>query len=210
VKALGIKVIKMTEDEQIEKLAKELVGNWRKFNSFAWHDKPDDAYNWCIIYTKNRDSGLLDQSNHDVIEKALEAYNGWHKDGEDCQAESHNHWAVGHVDGFSIRVYKYGNQITEAFKVYARLAIKLEDYPILDEEDYYIKEYKETLDNINQSARGMVISNVPDGWESECYSWFSDNLQGAIESVGDQGGYPDKQDMIECLKALNFYDESND
>ena len=31
--------------------------------------------------------------------------------------ESHNHWAVGHVDGFCIRVYRDG-EITEAFKTY--------------------------------------------------------------------------------------------
>ena len=56
-------------------------------------------------------------------------------DDPDVVFESHSHWAVGHVDGMSLRVVKSG-QITEAFRQYHELASKLADYPLLDEEDY--------------------------------------------------------------------------
>ena len=41
------------------------------------------------------------------------------RDDPDVVMESHSHWAVGHVDGFSIRVYRDG-EITEAFRTYHR------------------------------------------------------------------------------------------
>ena len=59
----------------------------------------DDPDNWAIIYTHNRDSGLLDQSNADAIAEAMEPFTDG--DDPDVVMESHDHWAVGHVDGFS-------------------------------------------------------------------------------------------------------------
>ena len=55
----------------LETAAREARGNWRKFDSFAWHDRPEDSAEWAIVYTHNRDSDLLDQSNADAIDKAL-------------------------------------------------------------------------------------------------------------------------------------------
>ena len=127
----------------LEDAAKEAAGNWQRFTCFAWHrlNEMDDAEQWGIIYTHNRDSGLLDLSNASAIEKALEKFE------DDVVFESHNHWAVGHVDGFSIRVFKDG-QITEAFRCCHEIFEALADYPVLDEEDYSSREYEATLSNI--------------------------------------------------------------
>lgn len=49
--------------------AREAAGNWKRFDCFCWdrlHDI-DDPDDWTIIYTHNRDSRLLDQSNADAI-----------------------------------------------------------------------------------------------------------------------------------------------
>ncbi len=75
--------------------------------------------NWSIVYTHNRDSGLLDQSNAEVIARALTHFTTG--DNADVVFESHAHWAVGHVDGFSIRVYRDG-EITDAFRTYHALS----------------------------------------------------------------------------------------
>ena len=55
----------------IDEAAKKAAANWQKFDSFIWfRDRDlDDADKWAIIYTHNRDSGLLDQSNASVIEQ---------------------------------------------------------------------------------------------------------------------------------------------
>jgi hypothetical protein len=52
-------------------------------------------------------------------------------DDPDVVFESHSHWAVGHVDGFSIRVFDGDGKITEAFRKYHELAEAMDDYPIL-------------------------------------------------------------------------------
>ena len=89
----------------LEAAAKKAAGNWKRFGSFAWFRKRElvDADQWAVVYTSNRDSTLLDQSNASVIEMALEPFT--EGDDPDVVMESHSHWAVGHVDGFSIRVY---------------------------------------------------------------------------------------------------------
>ena len=92
---------------------------------------------------------MLDQSNADAIAKAMEPFTDG--DDPDVVMETHNHWAVGHVDGFSIRVYRDG-EITEAFKTYHDLMEQLDGYPILDEEDYSEQGVEATLENISDAA----------------------------------------------------------
>src|SRR4051812_25482499 len=93
--------------------ASEAAGNWKRFNCFVWYrDDIDDKDNWSIIYTHNRDSGLLDLSNAATINNAMMPFT--EADEPDVVIESHNHWAVGHVSGFSVRVFQNG-EITAAF-----------------------------------------------------------------------------------------------
>ena len=65
----------MVGEMTLEDAAKQAAGNWQQFESFAWfrESEIDDPDNWAIIYTHNRDSGLLDQSNADAIAEAMEA-----------------------------------------------------------------------------------------------------------------------------------------
>jgi hypothetical protein len=189
---------------ELEDAAKEAAGNWQRFTCFVWfRDRElDDADTWAIIYTHNRDSGLLDQSNAEVIRKALEPFTD--TDDPDVVFESHSHWAVGHIDGFSVRVFREG-QITEAFKAYHDLAQQIADYPILDESDYSEREVEATLENLTGAAwRLKDTYELPDDWESEVYSWLSDHNCSAIENSDDQGGYPDEEELTEAFEALGF------
>ena len=87
-----------------ENLAVEAAGNWKKWQCFAWWEKPDHPEDWCIVYTSNRDSGLLDQSNEAAIAAILQPF--LEADEPDIQSESHSHFLCGHVDGYAIRVFK--------------------------------------------------------------------------------------------------------
>jgi hypothetical protein len=188
----------------LEDAAKEAAGNWREFSCFVWHRETeiDDPGNWAIIYTHNRDSGLLDQGNADAIAKAMEQFSD--TDDPDVVFETHDHWAVGHVDGFSIRVFKHG-QITDAFKTYHDLMEQLDGYAILDEEDYSRREYEATLENITDSAWRLKHEyDLPDDWESEVYSWLTDHRPSAVENRADQGGYPSEEDLREAFNALGY------
>ncbi|WP_164102247.1 hypothetical protein [Candidatus Laterigemmans baculatus] len=184
----------------LEDAAKQAAGNWRKFESFAWfrRDDIDDPENWAIIYTHNRDSGLLDQSNAAAIAKALEPFEG------DVVFESHSHWAVGYVDGFSIRVFSNG-EITDAFRRYHELSESLADYPVLDETDYSSRELEATLVNIADAIFQVEEEyELPDQWESEVYHWLSDNRPSAIENCDDYGGYPSGEELKAAFDALGF------
>jgi hypothetical protein len=188
----------------LEPAAKAAAGNWGKFECFVWDRERDldDPGSWAIIYTHNRDSGLLDQSNAAAIEEVMRPFT----DGDDPDVvfESHSHWAVGHVDGASIRVFRDG-QITEAFTAYHALAQRLADYPILDEEDYSRREYEATLENLPDAAWKLKNEyELPDGWEGDVYDWLSDNHPGAVENRDDQGGYPSENQLRAAFEALGY------
>jgi hypothetical protein len=134
-------------DLSLEAAAQEVVGNWQGFDSFCWHDRPDDCEQFAIVYTHNRDSSVLAESNAHVISEALAPYT--EGDDPDVYPEHHGHWACGWVDGFSIRVYR-DDRITDAFCAYHALAARLADYAVLDEEDYSTRELEaidESWDN---------------------------------------------------------------
>jgi hypothetical protein len=188
----------------LEDAAKQAAGNWKSWTCFVWfrEDEITDPDNWSIVYTHNRDSGLLDQSNAEQTAKALEPFTAG--DDPDVVMESHSHWAVGHVDGFSIRVYR-DPQITDAFRKYHDLMEQMDGYPILNEEDYSNKEYEATLENISDSAwRVKHEYNLPDGWEGDAYSWLRDNRPSSVENRDDHGGYPEAADLRAAFNALGY------
>lgn len=192
----------------LEEAAKKAAGNWQHFDSFVWfRDRElEDSDKWSVIYTHHRDSGLLDQSNAAAITEALEPFT--EGDDPDLVFESHNHWAVGHIDGFSLRVFDQSGEITPAFRAYHELAERLADYPLLDEEDFSRREYEATLENLDLAAWKVKREYVlPDGWESEVYSWLSDNDPAEIENRDDQGGWPSEESLRAAFEALGYEKE---
>lgn len=188
----------------LEVAAKEAAGNWARFECFAWSRarELDDADQWCIVYTHQRDSGLLDQSNAHAIEAALEPYT--EGDDPDVVDEHHSHWAVGWIDGVSIRVFKKG-RITKAFRAHHELAQRLDEYPVLNEEDYSRREYEATVQNIGNAAWRLENDyELPVDWQGEVYDWLSDNEPAAVENTDDQGGYPEEAQLRAAFDALGF------
>ena len=184
----------------IEQRAKELAGNWRNFNNFSWHDQPENAEDYAIVYTHNRDSGLLEKSNAKAIALALEPFLG---PFDDVRAEHHNHWAFGWFDGYAIRVCNSG-QITDAFKAYYELQERLADYPFLDETDYFRSEREATLLNIEFEGQGIGSHKLPKNWVEETYCWLCENNDSAIENVDDEGGYPTREQIQAAWDNLGY------
>lgn len=194
-------MINLSNDLQVA--AKELAGNHRKFQSFGWYNSPEDDHNWGIVYTSTRDSGLLDKSNEEVINRIMGQFEN------DVVFESHGHWACGHVDGFSIRVFDSSGNLTPAFIELHSIAMALADYPVLDESDYSEREYETTLANIEQIV-GYVVRKIdqepelPEDYPSKIFSWLWDNNQSSLENSDDQGGYPSEESINDCLIALGW------
>lgn len=194
----------------VESAAEKLAGNWREFDSFAWSRGYDleDAERWMIWYTSHRDAGLLEQSNEQAINKRLERFA--EGDDPDLVFESHSHWAVGHVDGISVRVFKPDGTITTAFEEFCQIKAELDAYPILDESDYSNREYQATLENYSEEM-WRLRGELPEGWEAQVYSWFSDNgMDRHIENADDRGGWAPKEKLIEALEALGLYPQEAD
>ena len=71
--------------------------------------------------------------------------------------------------------------------------------------DYSDREFEATLENIKDAAWKLKNDfDLPEGWESEVYSWLSDNRCGEIENTDDQGGYPSEEALREAFDALGF------
>lgn len=103
-------------------MAAIVAGNWRKFESFAWFDKPDDCNEWAIVYDSNRDADSITRANAIEIEKELAPF----IESGEAVAETHNHWACGWVSGYRLR--------GAAIDAYNAICERLDDYPVLDEE----------------------------------------------------------------------------
>ncbi len=124
----------------VEAAAKICANNHASFESFGWSTEPKDSHRYMILNTSNRDSGLLAKSNEKALTEELLKFDGvW----EEC----HNDWAFGYVDCLVIKVYLKNGKVTKAFEKLCELLQCLEDYPVLDEEDFSRREYEESIEN---------------------------------------------------------------
>jgi hypothetical protein len=188
----------------LEHAAREAAGNWRSWSCFVWDRLREihDPECWSMVYTHNRDSGLLAQSNAAVIAEVLMSFS--ETKNPDLVFESHAHWAVGHVDGFSMRVYRDG-EITEAFHAYHGLMEQLDGYPVLDEADYGSREYEAVLENIEDAAwRFKSTYDLHDGWEAEVYEWLSAHRPGADANKDDRGADPSDRELLDAFDGLGY------
>ncbi|MHB0958759.1 MAG: hypothetical protein ACYC0X_15560 [Pirellulaceae bacterium] len=194
------------EDDSPELInaAKAAAGNWRKFESFGWSriSELDAPGSWTIVYTHHRDSRLLDQSNAAAFQQALRPY--LDADDPDIIEEHHGHWAYGWVDGFAIRVFRDG-KVTPVFRAYLEILARLENYPVLDEQDYSRREYEATMENFDSAVSGMRCEyQLPEDWKEEVFRWFWQHDQRAVENRDDSGGYPSEEQLESAFAALGY------
>lgn len=118
----------LTYSSDIKELAKAAAGNWQRFDSFVWWERPENAEAYTLVYTDNRDSDSIDRANAIVIREAMRPFIG-----RTVIEQSHSHWACGSINGYAIRVYDRRGRITKAFRTWVELQQRMEDYPALDE-----------------------------------------------------------------------------
>jgi hypothetical protein len=189
----------------VEEAARLLAGNWRRFECFCWDNSrlpyADDCFIWNL---RSRDAGLLEESNCEQIKKALEPFT--EGDDPDVWFETHHHWAVGWLEAAVVRVFNPQTRaVTAAFREVCRLRERLESYPILCESHYSELEYATTLDSY-ASEMWRERKTLPEGWQGEVYSWFSEHGQDCYtESRDDQGGYAPREAIIIALTDLGLW-----
>ena len=112
---------------------------------------------------------------------------------------------VGFIDGFSIRVFKPDGSISPAFEEFCRIKAELDAYPVLDESDYSDREYEATLESY-RNEMWRLRGELPEGWEAEVFTFFSDNGHDEFtENRDDQGGWAPKDEILKALDALGLY-----
>lgn len=160
----------------LEQCAAEYAGNWMKQSDFGWSGKPEHKPENCgLYYYLNRDSEISAQSNAEQIKEILAGYIGWMDgDGADIEIQTHNHWLCGWVEGLVIRVYDDEGNITPAFDTFYWAVLEpLENYPLLNEEDYCQREYDEQheciKDNLPELREDLVVD---DDLVHEIWDWL--------------------------------------
>jgi hypothetical protein len=194
-------------EKNIKTEASVSAGNHRKFSDFGWFDRPDDDENWMLYYTSNRDSDLIHKANEIVINDAMRPFSVG--DDPDVTFERHGHWAVGYVDGFSIRVYRDG-KITEAFKKLHELRLGMDEYPILNESLYSDMEYEAQFECVKSELSYLVRSNEAsivdiDGCAHTILRWISENNDSAINS-----DYVEGEAIKEAAYELGYLKRDDD
>ena len=184
--------------------AKELAGNWRRFECSCWHRGHDlpDAADWIVWYAGSQQSGLLEESNQKVTNDRLAKYAAGDDPGLAFEQQSHR--VVGHLDGFSVRVFAPDGSPTAAFEAFCRVQEALDGYPVLDEQDYSDREYAATLENYASEVWGKK-DELPEGWAGEVYDWFEQRgHQEYVESRDDRGGWAPQDKITAALTDLGL------
>jgi hypothetical protein len=133
----------------------ECLEPWERPDSYMGETYED----YFVVYSKSRDSDLLTQSNFDAILKE-------HGDKEGVEVNRASHWAVGWVEFIMVRK----DAPRDVIEALDNDICYLEDYPVLDENDFSSREFEETIENIKSQAKvsltdeeaGEVFRRLPD------------------------------------------------
>lgn len=122
------------------------------------HDLMDEGFS-DGMFGRSRDSSPLEISNYETAREALSkwiARGGWDTDGAGndyfdgaVSVESSSHWAVGWVETIHVRMRNRKGEFTKAFRVACNLLSRLEDYPVLDEDDWSRREYEDLIEYLS-------------------------------------------------------------
>jgi len=171
---------------------------WNPLANMTWYAAPADGEKWALVVTKHRDSNNIDKSNAVVIEREI-----CQRFPEDAHIESFSDWLVGWTEHLVLRVYDAQGGITEAFQSYDRLARKMENYPLLDEELYSEMDEGDVLHIVEMAIQQLdgveMKAELPEGWVVEVRrqlddydsdirgdDWWpnSDHLQAVLQELG--------------------------
>ena len=182
----------MKSHEYAEELADEMAGNEEKFESYARHLPRHEGHGvWAMVYTHNRDSGVVERSNARVIAAEMAKY------PDDAHEIRAGHWACGWVEGYEIRTRTPDGTLTDAWIACASLRTSLADYPILNDEDFSREEADEA-DHAWSDMRDVDrLEILRDHWDEidaeRRYASFADLLRdvrdGSRGAPSTNGGF---------------------
>jgi hypothetical protein len=144
-----------------------------------------------------RDADLITTANGISLKEALKE----HPEFEDkwC-VESFNHWAVGWVENVLFEVVDEDGELSAIAQFMLDWQMRLDDYPIMDEELHSQLEYDNALEVIKNTT------GCDDGEAQLIFEWIFDNHSDEI--YGEEG--PSWEAIKKAMKALKLEDEDED
>lgn len=132
-----------------------------------------DFAGWDCLLTQNRDSDCLIRSN---FRSALKVLGG---EGDNVTIHRFGHWACGWWEALAVK------QGTPEHDTASKLADRLENYPVVDDEDFSALEQGEANDT----------------WKS-CYSWRE--RVNYIREHPSQFEFRELRDILACVRGQYF------
>ena len=186
------------KDYKITKLAEMAL---KKPDDFGYWGYEDMFKTWGFSgHDQSRDSDIMQKSNFKVItEDLINRY------PNDFRIETFRHWAVGSVDRLTCRILIDENKginvdnIAESFKTSMNWHEQINDYPIADENDYYVRLQDEAIDYIQdmEDYLLLVINTEEDGWAEKIYFTLTNDLN--FEFDIDANQYPNDNKILEAV-----------
>lgn len=130
---------------------------------------------------RSRDSDVLEISNYETAKARLEEAakldeKDWKHDEEPPLFDGHfGHWAVGWVDELLVH-----EDATNTLAELEKIAEQMEDYPVLDEEDFSKREWDEQEEDWENWAKHDLTADLLPTWDMD---YASPIVQAEIEAA---------------------------
>jgi hypothetical protein len=183
----------------IEEKAKAAAGNHRRAEGLLWSAEPKDGENWALIPAQHRGSDNIDKSNAVIIEREI-----CEQFPDDAHMERFSDWLAGWSENLVLRVYDQEGKITPAFKAYALLAARLENYPLLDESLYSEMEEEDIRSIVENAIKQLpeleMRADLPEDWVYDVRRQLDD-----YESdIRGNDWWPAKEHLAAALQELGY------
>ena len=156
-----------------------------------------------VVTGRHRDSSLLDNSNYEITLARLKAEASklnWLDDDNPALVDPHeSHWAVGWVEW--IGVHKDCRSLIDMAE---DILDQLDDYPVLDEEDWSKRQYEafETFtDEAIRFAANRHSLDLTDEQKEAIAQYIYEHCEDSGGSDGD-GHYPSDEEADEAIREV--------
>lgn len=155
---------------------------------------------------RTRDSNLLDSSNANALEAALENIREFQ---DEYQIVHAGHWAVGWVDHLAFHAVDENREPTQIFKWILGWFDALGEYPVANDEDYSRRQHEVLIKDINDAGHRIEEGGPTEetGWEESVREWLeengSHNARRSLEDPENWGVRP--EDVEQALRALGLF-----
>jgi hypothetical protein len=153
---------------------------------------------WLVApVARNRDSGLLDLSNFNA---ALDMMGG---ESDNCEVHRFGHWGCG---WFEIIIVKPD---TPTAAIAEEIEEALENYPVLDEDDWGKREYEAYVENVISACLPMLAEGEPDNWVDEVLTYLDENELGEASRQNPEHCGLSDDDAREALSVLGYIEDDS-